>query len=164
MSTKIVMDADGTLFNLYGRKNWLEMLQNEQAGAFTTEGLENNGFMPEINISKLYTVVSRLMEAGVTFCVTTWLPMQASPEYEEICRQEKIAWIRQYLPFVSEINVVSYGIPKQNAIQKRAKKMYLIDDNTEVCKMWETNCSRIAKNVNEFFTVIDALEEILNEE
>ena len=119
MSTKIVMDADGTLFNLYGRKNWLEMLQNEQAGAFTTEGLENNGFMPEINISKLYTVVSRLMEAGVTFCVTTWLPMQASPEYEEICRQEKIAWIRQYLPFVSEINVVSYGIPKQNAIQKK---------------------------------------------
>lgn len=161
MSIKVMCDLDGTIFNLYGRENWLEMLQNEQAGAFTEDGLVNNGFLPEIDITKFYQTVNRLMERGVQFSVITWLPMQASPEYEEICRAEKMEWIRKNLPFVSEISIVSYGVPKQNCIKKRAQKMILIDDNIEICKTWETAKQRKAMNVNSNYNIVEALEEIL---
>lgn len=78
--------------------------------------------------------------------------------------KKKIKWINKYLPFVSEINICSYGIPKQNCIQKRAKLMYLIDDNIEVCRMWETPLQRKAIYIDSEFTVINALNEIIENE
>ena len=42
--------------------------------------------------------------------------------------------------------------------------MYLIDDSAEVCKMWETPAQRKAININEEFTVIDALNKIIENE
>ena len=55
-----------------------------------------------------------------------------------------------------------YGIPKQNAIKKRAKQMILIDDNSEVCKMWETNSMRKAINLTDNFDIVAALQSIEN--
>ena len=155
MSKKIYMDLDGTVYNLYGVKNWLEKLRNETSGVF----LEGD-FL--VDYRNFMSRIEELIRQGYIFGVITWLPMQASPEYEEICRKEKIEWINDYLPFVSEINICSYGIPKQNCIQKRAKEMFLIDDNVEVCKMWETPTQRIAININEEYTVVDALNEIID--
>jgi hypothetical protein len=52
-------------------------------------------------------------------------------------------------------------VPKQNAIIKKAKTMYLLDDNTEICKMWQTGKMRVAVNVNKGErTTIEALKEI----
>lgn len=155
MSKKIYFDLDGTVYDLYSVKNWLEKLETEQKKVFI-EG-DFLGDYPEF-LDRIHL----LIEYGYTFGVITWLPMRATPEYEEICRQEKIEWINQYLPFVSEINICSYGIPKQNCIQKRSKEMWLIDDNIEVCRMWETNKQRKYINVNEDYTVIQALDEIIN--
>lgn len=155
MSKKIYFDLDGTVYNLYGVENWLEKLRNEISGAF----LEGD-FL--VDYENFMDCIEELIRQDYTFGVITWLPTQASPEYEEICRKEKIEWINDYLPFVSEINICSYGILKQNCIQKRAKEMFLIDDNAEVCKMWETPTQRIAININEEYTVIDALNEIIN--
>lgn len=155
MSKKIYFDLDGTVYNLYGVENWLEKLRNEISGAF----LEGD-FL--VDYENFMSCIEELIRQSYIFGVITWLPMQASPEYEEICRKEKIEWINDYLPFVSEINICSYGIPKQNCIQKRAKEMFLIDDNAEVCKMWETSTQRIAININEEYTVVDALNEIID--
>ena len=68
------------------------------------------------------------------------------------------------MPFVTEFTAQSYGVPKQNAIVKRCKRMYLLDDNLEVCEMWKTNKMRIAININKGeLTTIQALEKIYNE-
>ena len=157
MTKKIYFDLDGTVYDLYSIKSWLNKLQAEKEEVF----LEGK-FLG--NYEDFMESISELISYGYNFGVITWLPMQASPEYEEICRQEKIKWINKYLPFVSEINICSYGIPKQNCIQKRAKLMYLIDDNIEVCKMWETPLQRKAINIDSEFTVINALNEIIENE
>lgn len=154
MSKKIYFDLDGTLYNLYNISNWLEKLQTEQEGVF----IEGN-FLVDYN--EFLNIISELTKQGYIFGVITWLPMQASPEYEEICRNEKIQWINKYLPFVTEINITTYGIPKQNSIQKRAKEMILIDDNIEICKMWQTEKQRTAINIDNIYTVIDALNSLL---
>ena len=161
MSIKVFFDCDGTVFNLYGRKNWLEMIENEVAGAFTMCGLQNNGFLPEINLEEFYLIINKLKEKGATFSVITWLPMAVSKEYEEICKKEKFEWITKNMPFVSEINITPYGVPKQKFIKKKAKQMYLLDDNENVCEMWRTKQQRIAIKVNNNFTVINALKQIL---
>ena len=155
MSVKIYFDLDGTVFDLYGKPNWLELLESENPDAFKGE------FLPEINLTELHKVVFELWMNGVEFGVITWLPMNASPEYQTESAKAKSEWVRKNMGFVTEFNAIPYGVPKQKAIQQRAKKMYLIDDNSEVCAMWETNKQRKAVNVNKDFTVVHALKKIL---
>ena len=52
MSVKIYFDMDGTVFDLYGKQNWLEMLRNEVEGAFIGD------WIPEINkhVSKVQSI------------------------------------------------------------------------------------------------------------
>lgn len=157
MSKKIYFDLDGTVYDLYNIDDWLKKLTTEQDGVFT----EGDFLVDYVDFMEC---IHQLQDYGYIFGVITWLPMQATPEYEEICRQEKIMWINEYLPFVSEINICSYGIPKQNCIQKRSQTMILIDDNAEVCKMWNTAIQRKSININEEYTVIDALNEIIENE
>lgn len=154
MSVKIYFDMDGTVFDLYGKQNWLEMLRNEVEGAFIGD------WIPEINKTRFKGAVDILLENGVQFGVITWLPMQASPEYEQICTAEKRRWVAENLPFVTEFNCVSYGIPKQDCIQKRAQKIFLIDDNEEICKTWETAKQRKAVHVTSEYTADKALRQI----
>lgn len=102
MTVKVYFDLDGTIFDLYGKEKWLEMIETEQSGVFEGD------FLPEINEDHFYTTVGDLLDLGVQFGVITWLPMGASPEYEEICRAEKMAWVKEFMPFISEFNCVSY--------------------------------------------------------
>ena len=157
MSVKVFFDLDGTLFNLYGKTNWLEMLRTETAGAF--EG----SFLPEIDLTEFYLTIEKLSIYGIQFAVISWLPMQASPEYEEICREEKNNWILENLPFVSEVSIVPYGIPKQDCIIKRAQRMILLDDNKEICETWETAKQRKAIQITKDWTVVHALKNLLEE-
>ena len=157
MSVKVYFDLDGCLFDLYGKPNWLEMLRSETEGAFY------GSFLPEIDLNEFYKTIEKLMIYGVQFAVITWLPMQASPEYEEICRQEKNDWILENLPFISEISIVPYGIPKQDCVIKKASRMILFDDNAEICKTWETAKQRKAIQVSKNFTGLDGLKKLLEE-
>lgn len=152
----VYFDLDGTLFDLYGKSNWLEMLENEKAGAFSSGEL-----MKSIVKESLLQVVEKLAIYGVVFNVITWLPMNASKTYEEICKAEKIAWIRENLPFINEIVCQSYGTPKQQGISKKSSRMVLIDDNKKVCETWKSPKQRTFFNVNENFSAVNALEIIL---
>ena len=157
MSIKVYFDLDGTLFDLYGQYDWLYRIENEIEGVFS-----KGDFLPELDVKKFKEVTTKLLSYGVEFGVITWLPMQASPEYEEICTKEKTEWVKKNLPFVKTICCQSYGIPKQNAIKTRAKIMYLIDDNKSVCETWETAKMRKAVNVSKIYTALDFLIELLN--
>ena len=154
MSKKIYFDLDGTVYNLYGIENWLQYLEEENSNVFIM-----GDFM--VDHKKFMDCITALTKRGYSFGVITWLPMRASVEFEEECRQQKVKWIKHFLPFVTEINCQSYGIPKQNAIQKKSSKMFLIDDNKEVCNTWEQEKNCIALNLTKDFDVINALEKIL---
>ena len=153
LDIKIFFDLDGTLYDLYGLTNWLEMLRNEQGGAYTTG-------QPLFDEDSFYNIISDLQLVGVEFGVITWLAMQASDEYELSTTEEKREWCEKYLPFISTFAAQRYGTPKQNAIDRRHKIMILIDDNPEVCKTWETPKQRKAYCVSKEYTVCDALNDI----
>ena len=157
-SVKVYFDLDGTLFNLYGKENWLEMLESETAGVF--QGSESD-LMENIDLEELYEGIQALANYGVEFNVITWLPMQASREYEEICAKEKTEWVRKVLPFINEVVCQPYGTPKQKGISKRANTMILIDDNKEVCDMWKTNKQRRAIQVDNEYSASEAMMAIL---
>lgn len=153
-STVIYFDMDGTLADFYGQPDWLDKLRTETEGAFID-------CKPLFDESRFFSVVSRLLAVGVRFGVITWLPMQASPEYEKICTAEKIDWCKQFLPFISEFSAQSYGIPKQYAIKKHAFTEILIDDNLEVCETWKTAKQRTFYNVSgKYNSVCRVLEGI----
>lgn len=156
---KIYFDLDGTLFNLYGKSNWLETLRNEESGAF------RGGVVPELAESwgAFQKICMALISYGVQFGVISWLPMQCSDEYGEICRKEKLEWIQENIPFSIENNIIPYGTIKQDAIQKHAKTEILIDDNRENCEMWKTAKRRIAYQVDEGFSAYEVLQYIYEE-
>ena len=140
-------DLDGTLADLYNAENWLERLENEESGVFSN--LE-----PLIDEEKFKKWARERLADGDRIAVITWLPRGASEEYEKICAREKEAWINQHFPFISEINCLSYGIPKQYAIKKRTFSMILVDDNEEVLQMWETARQRTGIIAKDFFEKI----------
>lgn len=152
---KVNFDLDGTVFDLYGKENWLEMLEAENPDVFLGEWLSY------INKTAFFDTIEKLLEKKVEFNVITWLPMGASKEFEEECAKVKTEWVKENMPFIKEISCISYGIPKQKAIKKRAKTMYLLDDNKEVCNMWNTETQRKSFNLSEDFDVVKALQAIL---
>lgn len=147
MTKVIYFDMDGTVADLYGSKDWLRNLEEENAGTFIN--LE-----PLVNMVELANVCEQLMMQGWQFGVITWLPMQASREYEEVCTIEKKAWQEKQMPWVTEFYAQSYGVPKQYAPVKRAGRMVLVDDNDEVRRVWDTAIQR---------TSIDAKDNIIEE-
>lgn len=162
MSIKCFLDMDGTLFNLYGKDNWLDLLENEIPGAFVGDGMKD-GLMPALSLDSMHNIIYKLMDLGVSFGVISWLPFAASPLYSETCRNEKLNWLAQNFPMITDIAIIPYGIEKQKAITKRAQTMYLIDDNSEVCKTWETAKQRKAICVDDDFSAFDALKAIYEE-
>lgn len=140
-------DLDGTLADLYHAERWLEKLENEEAELFSN--LETM-----IDEEKFKEWATERLLNGDRIEVITWLPRGASEEYEKICAKEKEKWVKQHFPFITEINCLSYGIPKQYAIKKRTSLMVLVDDNEEVLQMWETAKQRTGRIAKEFFEQI----------
>lgn len=152
---KIYFDMDGTVYDLYGMKNWLEMLRNEEKGAFTLG-------KPLVNMDRLKRVCMELIGIGYQIGIITWLPMGASLEYSEVCTKEKREWAEKNMPYISEFYALEYGTPKQYAPARRAAEMWLVDDSKEVREMWVTEKQRKAIDAND--NIIKALERILNDE
>ena len=148
---KILFDLDGTLANLYGRKDWLEKLRKEEP---IYEELE-----PLVDMQELNHIAEKLMNVGVEFCVVTWLSMQASETYELITSMEKFRWCKRYIPFISEFECQPYGTPKQT--NYRNTKCILIDDNAEVRAEFEPKHRRKTFDANE--DICAFLTELYNE-
>ena len=136
---KILLDLDGTLANLYGRKDWLEKLREEKP---IYEELE-----PLVDMEELNLIAEKLIAVGVEFCVVTWLSMGASEIYELITSMEKYRWCKKHIPFITEFECQPYGTPKQT--NYRNTKCILIDDNVEIRESFETKHRRKTFDANE---------------
>ena len=135
----ILFDLDGTLGNLYGRKNWLEELKSEIP---IYEELE-----PLVNMEELNAIANKLKSIGVEFGVVTWLAMGVSENYEFITSMEKYRWCKKYIPFITEFECQPYGTPKQTNYRNR--QCILIDDNAEVRASFETPHRRKTFDAND---------------
>lgn len=154
-SIKIYFDLDGTVYDLYNVPNWLEILRNENPDVYTMG--------EKLFSDELYKVAATLMRYGVKFGVITWGSMVASPEFEVQTENVKRQWVNENLPFVESFVYQQYGTPKQQAIKNRTQNDILIDDNSEVLKVWINNKTRTGYQVTKENNVVDILKEILKQ-
>ncbi len=109
LNITINFDLDGTIADLYGVDNWLEMLIAED----TTPYAEAE---PLLRLCSLARVLNRLQRNGYELAVISWLSKGGSEAYNEAVTAVKLNWLKKHLPSVNwdRITIVPYGTPKQN--------------------------------------------------
>ena len=109
MNITINFDMDGTIADLYGVENWLEMLIAEDTTPYANA-------KPLLRLSALARKLNTLQRNGYNLAVISWLSKSGTEEYNEAVTAVKLAWLRKHLPSVNwdEIHIVPYGTPKQN--------------------------------------------------
>lgn len=90
-------------------------------------------------MTQLQITCLKLMAQGWKIGVITHLPMNATRDYEEKCAEEKRVWCKKYMPYIQEFYPQQYGLDKYQAPRYKNDVMILVDDNKEVCKMWESH-------------------------
>ena len=104
----INFDVDGTIADLYGVDNWLEMLIAENTRPYKVA-------KPLINLRALARRLNMLQRAGYELAIISWLSKNGSVEYNERVTATKRAWLATHLPSVhwDRITIVPYGTPKE---------------------------------------------------
>lgn len=152
---EIVFDMDGTISNLYGVDNWLQMLRAENPTPYEIAE-------PIWDMAELVNVLHELQMVGIKIRIISWLSMNSTEQYKEQVRLAKIEWLDKYNFPRDNCNIVTYGTKKQNCI--RNKKIFdneyiLIDDSQEVRDSWN-----IGRTINPTETnIIEFLESLLTE-
>lgn len=154
---KLFFDMDGTVADLYGREGWLESLQLEESGMFLN-------LKPLFNPRTFSTICQKLISQGWSIGIITWLPLNASIQYMEVVAKEKWLWAMRFMPYISEFHTLPYGTPKQYASFQKAQQMVLVDDNYEVCEMWNTPTQRQSIQILAITQIENLISEMLLEE
>lgn len=124
---QINFDLDGTLANLYGVENWLEMLSNSNPMPYKVA-------KPLLNMQTLARRLNRLAKMGYEINVISWLSKNSTAEYDEMVKSAKLEWLNKHLHSVrfSAIHIVKYGTPKETI-----GKGILFDDEEQNRKNWK---------------------------
>ena len=103
----IWFDMDGTIADLYGVKNWLDYL------------LENDTYpyevaTPLINMSVLARLLNKLQKKGYKIGIVSWTSKNATDSYAKAIEKAKRKWLKKHLKSVNfdEIAIIPYGTPK----------------------------------------------------
>ena len=101
---KIWYDLDGTIADLYGVENWLEMLRAYDPTPYAKA-------RPLVNLSRLARYLNRIQKMGHEICVISWLSKESTPEYDALVTSTKMIWLAKHMPSVKWdiINIVPYG-------------------------------------------------------
>ena len=83
----IYFDMDGTIYDLYGVRDWLSRLQNEDVTAYT-EG------EPLYDMFNLNSLLEDFNALGVVIGVITWTAKDGSREYNKKVRRAKLYYLR----------------------------------------------------------------------
>ena len=100
-------DVDGTFYNLYAVKNWLEKLRANDPSPYTDGDAM-------VNMKTFDKWIQEQEEKGNRVHIITWLSEDADEAFNKKARLAKIKWIRANLPSLSiaAIHAVPYGTPK----------------------------------------------------
>ena len=109
MKITINFDMDGTIADLYGVDNWLEMLIAEDAFPYETAE-------PLLRLSALARRLNSLQKNGYNLAIISWLSKSGTDEYNAEVEAVKRKWLAKHLPSVKwdAIHIVPYGTPKQD--------------------------------------------------
>ena len=109
LNITINFDMDGTIADLYGTPNWLEMLIAEDTAPYANA-------RPLLHLSSLARKLNALQRNGYNLAVISWLSKSGTEAYNKAVTEVKLNWLRKHLPSVNwdEIHIVPYGTPKQN--------------------------------------------------
>lgn len=109
MKITINFDMDGTIADLYGVDNWLEMLIAEDAFPYETAE-------PLLRLSALARRLNSLQKNGYNLAIISWLSKSGTDEYNAEVESVKRKWLAKHLPSVKwdAIHIVPYGTPKQD--------------------------------------------------
>lgn len=104
---KIFFDMDGTIADLYGVKDWLPMLQAENAAPYRDA-------KPLVNMNKLAKTLHKAQAAGHQVCVVSWLAKYSTREYGVKVTAAKLQWLKVHLRSVEwdNIHIIDYGVNK----------------------------------------------------
>ena len=108
----IYFDMDGTIADLYGVENWLEMLQN-----YDTFPYENAAVM--LNMSLLARYLNKLQKNGYSIGIISWTSKNGTDIYNAEIAYAKLMWLFNHLKsvFWDEIHIVDYGTPKNDFLK-----------------------------------------------
>lgn len=129
MNKTLVFDMDGTIADLYGVKNWLPMLRDENPLPYEIA-------RPLYNMVLLNEILNLLRNDGWRIVVTTWLAKDSTRAYDKKVRAAKLNWLDRYNFPYDEIHLVKYGTTKANCTRKHGGFQILVDDNEKVRQGW----------------------------
>lgn len=146
MNKAIYFDMDGTIANLYGDKNWLAKLQDENETVYANANVL-------INMNTLAKYLNKLQKLGYTIGVVSWLAKNGTKNYNEKVAKVKKQWLKKHLKTVkfNEIKIVEYGTPKYTVVENQ--NGILFDDEKQNRQAWkgqaydEKNILEILKNL-----------------
>lgn len=101
-------DMDGTIVNLYGVKDWLQYLHNENTTPYEIA-------TPLVNMSRLAKAIHKAQRNGNQVGIISWTCKGGSKNYNAQVAQAKLEWLHKHLPSVkwNAIQIVEYGVEKQ---------------------------------------------------
>lgn len=125
---KIWFDMDGTIVDLYGVNNWLEMLIAEDETPYAIA-------KPIVNLSLLARLMNRAQRNGYEICIVTALAKNSTNDYDEKVRNAKIKWLARHLKSVhfDEIKFVPYYYTKNDVNDGND---WLFDDEERHLSAW----------------------------
>lgn len=133
---KIWFDMDGTIVDLYGVRNWLTMVDNEDPTPYTIA-------KPCINLSRLAYYINKLQRKGHQVGIISWTSKTGSDLYNGQVTLEKLVWLKQHMPSVvwDSIKIMPYGTDKY----KICKSGILFDDEAKNRENWQDQAYAPAK-------------------
>lgn len=146
MTMRINFDLDGTIANLYGVDNWLEMLiAKDETPYAIAKAL--------INLSLLARYLNKIQKKGVEIAVISWLAKNSTKEYDERVTNAKMKWLAKHLPSVNwdNVEIVPYGTPKERYCF--TENDILFDDEEQNRNNWKG----FAYKETEIFTVLKSI-------
>lgn len=146
MTKTIYFDMDGTIANLYGVNNWLDMIINNDETPYRIAE-------PMVRMNVLARVLNNLIKKGWTIGIVSWLAKNSNSEYDKKVTEAKLNWLKTHLKSVQfeEIHIVPYGTPKHEIVNN--PNGILFDDEEPN----RTNWKGTAYNVNEIIETLKAI-------
>jgi hypothetical protein len=128
--TMICFDMDGTIADLYGVDNWLDMLRAYDPTPYANA-------KPMWNMAELADILNNLRSIGVEIRIITWLSKESTTEYDNAVREAKREWLAKHGFPYDHFHGVRYGATKADSVRKYVNgSAWLIDDNATVRKGW----------------------------
>ena len=136
---KIWFDMDGTIADLYGVENWLEMLITHDETPYAIA-------KPIVNLSVLARLMNKVQRKGFEICIVSALAKDSTAEYDERVRNAKIKWLANHLKSVhfDEIRFVPYWYTKNNV---NTGADVLFDDEERHLEKWTGTAVHASKMI-----------------